>query len=833
MPTNGLQQAVDAIREMAAAADAASLGDRALLQRFINEQDHAAFEVLVRRHGPMILGVCRRILQNRHDAEDAFQATFLVFVRKVRTLVHPELLSNWLYTIAFQTARAARAAAQRRRVKESQVTPRHCDPAIEDWSEIQPLLEEEINRLPAKYRTPLVMCALQQKSRAEVARLLGVPPGTLSSRLARARSMLARRLRRRGITVPRVTIAAAFASANPSPSAALVQVIVKAGIAMRLGSSAAAGIGSAQAVKLSEMVIKTMFLSKLKLVGAVVLTCALLTASAGALVAQRWGQDAAGRGEVATLPSRQQVQAAVGNPKTQVGEVRSEEREPIKVVLKLNRKEFLLGESIAVEYEITNGGTTAARYGQGALYPDLRFNDGYRVSAVKVDENGKQIGEPVASWPLPRSFDGPSGNFEVKPGEKLSTPLIVTRYLKFLQPGRYRLRIENVDRFDRTLKKSYSAGETYFAVKEPTPQEARRVFEQMKQAPRKAYDDNAMRFLPEAADFQAIHQPIYLPVLKEFAAQFDRDALESLERMEQLGANEVLVATLARALDRDDWRTARACFHHLQASIPFPNWFDEPLSEDDRSNRDRVARLWKADFAPTMTRLAKRLNVEVTSLMAQRKSKPPDADANDLEFLEAFRGGRFPPEHPQSLLIDIDFIYRCLGQPVDFGDCLAAFAHSIELTKTLPLETHQYFRPRGSAYGFRSTVMYMLRRGAKVPNQPALPGEAAAFVIALRTQASFRPAGWQAELITWLKSDSPYLAEVILDYFPEPVPAEVLDYLPTALAHDYIDLQIAACHIAAKHPRQAYREPLQKILDTAKEKYLREFAAEAARANGI
>ncbi len=507
--------------------------------------------------------------------------------------------------------------------------------------------------------------------------------------------------------------------------------------------------------------------------------------------------------------------------------------EPIRVMLKLNRKEFLLGESIAIDYEMTNDGTEEAPYGKGGFYPDLRINDGFRMSAVKVDESGKPIGEPVGTWPMPQNFGGKVGGFKLKPGEKFSTTLFVTRYLQFLEPGRYRLRVSNVDRLEHEPKSSYSSGETYLALKQPTLEEARRVFELMKQAPRTAYDDNAMKFLQEAVDFQAMHQPVYLPILKEFATKSDRDALQSLERMEQVEANEILVATMAGALDRDDWRTARACFQHLKTCLPFPNWFNEPLGEHDQPNRDRVARLWKPAFVPTLTRLAKRLNVEVTSLMQERKSQPLDTDANDREFLKVFRNGYFPPEHPQSLLVDIDFIYRCVGQPDDFNDCLAAYAHSIELTKTSPLETNQYFRPRGSASGFGHTVIYMLRRGAKVPNQPTRPGEAAAFAIALRQQDSFRPAGWQAELMKWLKSDSPYLAEVILNTLPTPIPADVLDYLPTALTHDYIDLQIAACEIARKNPRPAYREPLQKVLDTAKDEYLRKYAVDAARANGI
>jgi beta-lactamase regulating signal transducer with metallopeptidase domain/WD40 repeat protein/HEAT repeat protein len=504
---------------------------------------------------------------------------------------------------------------------------------------------------------------------------------------------------------------------------------------------------------------------------------------------------------------------------------------PIHVNLKLKQQEFLLGESIAVEYEMTNQGDVDAPIAKGGFYSDLRINDGFRMSAVQVDENGKPIARPVANWPMPQNQGGPVGGFQLKPGEKYSTTLFVTRYLRFVEPGRYRLRAENVDRLEPSTV--YSTGETFLTLKQPTPDEARGVFERMKKAPRQAYDDNAMKFLPDAADFEAMHQPVYLSVLTRYAFEYDLDALSALERMESAEANVVLVGAMTIALARDDWRTARTCFQHVKACLPFPNWFNEPLNDYDKANRDRTARTWRTDFGPVLTRLAKRLNLEVAARMRERGAEPRDADAQDPEFLKVLQRGFFPPEHPQSLLVDIDYIYRCIGRPEDFADCLAAFAHSIELTKTLPLETHQYFRPRGSAYGFRHTVMYMLQRGAKVSVKPTHPGEAAAFAIAVRMQPGFRPEGWQAELMKWLKRDSPYLAELILDYYPEPIPNEVLDYLPTALADDYIDLNIAACHVAQKHPRPAFREPLQKILDTAKDQYLRKYAVDAARANGM
>src|SRR5262249_55553423 len=159
-------------------------------------RDEATLATLVRRHGPMVWGVCRRVLHNYHDAEDAFQATFLVLVRKAASIASPGLLANWLYGVAHQTALKARATAAKRRARERQVTEMP-EPALSErplWDDLQPLLEKELSRLPDKYRVAIVLCDLEGKTRKEASRQLGVPEGTLAARLARGRGMLAKRL---------------------------------------------------------------------------------------------------------------------------------------------------------------------------------------------------------------------------------------------------------------------------------------------------------------------------------------------------------------------------------------------------------------------------------------------------------------------------------------------------------------------------------------------------------------------------------------------------------------------------------------------------------------
>jgi RNA polymerase sigma-70 factor (ECF subfamily) len=168
------------------------LTDAQLLERFLVRREDGAFAELVRRHGPMVLGVCRRVLGEPHDAADAFQATFLVLVRKAATIAPRSRVGPWLYGVARRTALKARsAAARRRRAEQKAARGRpHTAPPAELECDLRPLLDEELGRLPAKYRAPLVLCLLQAKSRKEAAGLLGWSEGTLSGRLARAKVLL-------------------------------------------------------------------------------------------------------------------------------------------------------------------------------------------------------------------------------------------------------------------------------------------------------------------------------------------------------------------------------------------------------------------------------------------------------------------------------------------------------------------------------------------------------------------------------------------------------------------------------------------------------------------
>jgi RNA polymerase sigma factor (sigma-70 family) len=195
------------------------LTDGQLLARFFQNRDDSAFTVIIDRYGPLVYGVCRRVLADSNDAEDAFQATFLVLVRKGATLRDPGRLANWLYGVAQRTARKARAKAALRTKSERQAgeMPTKSDRTDLTYNELQAVLDEEIAQLPEKYALPLVLCYLEGKTNAEAAKQLGWPEGSISRRLSRARELLRSRLARRGLALSAALITAVFA--RPSSAA--------------------------------------------------------------------------------------------------------------------------------------------------------------------------------------------------------------------------------------------------------------------------------------------------------------------------------------------------------------------------------------------------------------------------------------------------------------------------------------------------------------------------------------------------------------------------------------------------------------------------------------
>lgn len=268
MTADGLGDLVWYVRRAAQADRADERTDPELLEQLIRRNEGAAFAELMRRHGPMVLGVCRRVLGNAHDAEDAFQATFLVLVRRAASIVPRAQVGSFLYGVAYRTALHARALAARRRGKERQVSRGIDQPAAGDdgCADLIPVLDEELNRLPEKYRAPILLCHLEGKSRKEAARQLGVPEGTLSSRLATARKILARRLAQRGLSAPAAVFLAILSreTAKAAVPAALAITTSRAASHLAAGKAVAACGVSAATAALTEGVCKAMLLNRLK-----------------------------------------------------------------------------------------------------------------------------------------------------------------------------------------------------------------------------------------------------------------------------------------------------------------------------------------------------------------------------------------------------------------------------------------------------------------------------------------------------------------------------------------------------------------------------------------
>ena len=264
--------------------------DGELLESFLTRQEESAFALLVQRHGPMVLAVARRLLGNTEDAEDVFQATFLVLVRKASRIARRDLLGNWLYGVAYRTALEARRLRSRRQARERQVDvlPDPVDRARTQCPELPGLLDAALSRLPDKYRTAIVLCDLQGCSRQEAARHLCIPEGTLSSRLATGRRQLARRLARQGFPLSTGALAASLAeSGSACPPAPLMLATGQAALRL-LCRSTDVPIASAKILSLVDGVIRAMFLHKIKVSTAVIVVLGLIGLVLGALVQDLW-----------------------------------------------------------------------------------------------------------------------------------------------------------------------------------------------------------------------------------------------------------------------------------------------------------------------------------------------------------------------------------------------------------------------------------------------------------------------------------------------------------------------------------------------------------------
>ncbi|HYV34771.1 MAG TPA: sigma-70 family RNA polymerase sigma factor [Gemmataceae bacterium] len=293
MPQSSLGDLLTYLRKVCASQEAHHLPDGDLITRFLTNCDQAAFAILVQRHGPMVLSVCQRLLSDGHAAEDAFQATFMVLARRAASVMRSQPLAGWLHGVARRVAVRAAAQTTARQNRERRHIPMQSPTPPDDlnWQELRAVLDEEIGRLPEKYRLPIVLCYLEGQTHEKAAMELGVAKSSLTTRLARARDLLRGQLARRGITLSIGALTTALADhVFAAPMAALLAInTVKAAASVAAGKAVVGGLVSARALLWAEQAMTGIVKAKMA-VCVCVLALSVAIGGAAAVASQAWSE---------------------------------------------------------------------------------------------------------------------------------------------------------------------------------------------------------------------------------------------------------------------------------------------------------------------------------------------------------------------------------------------------------------------------------------------------------------------------------------------------------------------------------------------------------------
>jgi RNA polymerase sigma-70 factor (ECF subfamily) len=335
----------------ARANECAAESDAGLLRHFVARRSEDTFAALLERHGPLVLAVCRRILREPADAEDAFQATFLVLARKAASIRNPDALAAWLHRVALNMARTLKSSTAHRQAHERQAALMSAslpvdEAPVPDW---QPILHEEVDRLPEKYRLPVVLCYLEGMTHDAAAGQLNWPLGTVKGRLARARDLLRKRLVRRGVTLTGSGLAAALAQSTVlgKVPAALLGNTLRAAVSFAAGETLAAGATSARAVTLAKGALQTMTATKLVLLMGLLATVGGIATGAGLFLSRAPGEER----------PREQPQPQVALAPRPPAPARAEfgpEVKGLRAKVSLARDKFEVGELILAAYVVKN-----------------------------------------------------------------------------------------------------------------------------------------------------------------------------------------------------------------------------------------------------------------------------------------------------------------------------------------------------------------------------------------------------------------------------------------------------------------------------------------------
>lgn len=406
------------LRHLGTARTQAELTDGQLLGCFVTHQDEAAFEALVQRHGGLVLGVCRRVLHQEQDAEDAFQATFLVLARKAASIGKRGSLACWLHGVAQRTALNARKSLLRRRKHQPLEECRRCESpaAVAEWNDLQALLDEEVRQLPERCRAPFVLCCLEGMSKREAAEHLGWKEGTVSSRLARARAMLQRRLMRRGITPAALTGAA---SCEDEPAGVVPVVLAHSTVqaAALFANGQAILPVSAQVIALAEGVLKAMLLTRLKLV-----TLLLMLTTMALCYGVLAGERPDGKGEGGKSPAADKGQGREKDVK---------DMSHVRLRLSLDKDQYEVGEPIVLTIELTNTGKSPVAVPTSSEVTGR--HDGYSFD-VRNDRD-EVIKDPGNEFITLLHSIGSTNSLQ--PGDSCNRELLFNYRIPPLRPGKY------------------------------------------------------------------------------------------------------------------------------------------------------------------------------------------------------------------------------------------------------------------------------------------------------------------------------------------------------------------------------------------------------------
>jgi len=453
--------------------------------------------------------------------------------------------------------------------------------------------------------------------------------------------------------------------------------------------------------------------------------------------------------------------------------------EGARVILELDKEAYFLGENILLHFCLENVSKEPFRFHMGA---DSRLaSRPMRFKVTAADEKGQPVADPDPSG---YHRGGAGRSPELRPGEKYYVSLPLVRYCRFERPGVYTVRATHDFGWKETAERKRPVGETTLRLLMPNEQQARQVVRDMENlSPPRRWERGKKR--PPYPDFTALRYPVYLPILLERAQWASERALKGIGNMPIPEATRALIALLEHK---------RAGFslkvmHTLNRRLPDPQLEGKlgrrRLAENPRTAERRwlVQTSWRPEFAPPV--LA--------------------------------HGRKLLASSDRDRLVCGAFILECLGGKAEFPLLVQALDRAVRETQRTPRESGSYPPPRGACRELRRAAQLLIQRGAEVTAEPKSPGEAVVFMMAFWYRKGFRPQGWEATCARLVRHEIAYVRQVVLALLPRPPAKRFVDLLPTFLADPDIDVRIQACRVARDTRSPALREPVLKIVASARD----------------